>query len=343
MNNVQSQLSRFEAAVDAIVTGDAPTLRKLLHDDPSLARARSSREHRSTLLHYVSANGVEDVRQKTPGNIVEIATILLETDSDINAESEAYGGHSTTLELAATSYHPEVAGVQLALLELLIKRGAKIDGLDGRSTVNSCLHNGRGPAAEFLAGRGALLDLEGAAGVGRLDLVRSFFETNGVLKPTATQRQMLDGFAWACEFGRTQVVDFFLQRGLRADAKLSHGETGLHWAAFEAHIDVAKLLLANRADVDSIDDTYHGTPLGWALYAWGGSRKSEPYYAMVALLARAGARLESDWLEQSLVQNPAQNQNNDRQRAAEKVRSDPRMQAALRGEAPGAGPSGSVW
>ena len=39
---------------------------------PSCARARSTREHRSTLLHYVSANGVEDFRQKTPKNIVEI-------------------------------------------------------------------------------------------------------------------------------------------------------------------------------------------------------------------------------------------------------------------------------
>lgn len=55
--------SKFESAVDAIVNGDA--LKKLISEQPELVRARSTREHRSTLLHYVSANGVEDFRQKT--------------------------------------------------------------------------------------------------------------------------------------------------------------------------------------------------------------------------------------------------------------------------------------
>jgi DNA-binding GntR family transcriptional regulator len=59
-----SPVSNFEAAVDAIVAGDAATLRNLLHAHPELVRARSTREHRSTVLHYVSANGVEDFRQK---------------------------------------------------------------------------------------------------------------------------------------------------------------------------------------------------------------------------------------------------------------------------------------
>ena len=182
-----SPVSKFEAAVDAIVSGDAGTLAKLLHDNPELVRARSTREHRSTLLHYVSANGVEDFRQKTPKNIVEITKLLLNAGADVNAESDAYGGRSTTLGLTATSWHPENAGVQLPLMELLIDHGAIIDGPDGGSAVNGCLHNGRGEAAEFFASRGARLDLEGAAGVGRLDVVKSFFNDDGSLKPTATR------------------------------------------------------------------------------------------------------------------------------------------------------------
>src|SRR3982751_797969 len=59
----------FEAAVDAIVGGDATRLARLLHEHPALVRARSTRAHRATLLHYVSANGVEDFRQKMPPNI----------------------------------------------------------------------------------------------------------------------------------------------------------------------------------------------------------------------------------------------------------------------------------
>src|SRR5262249_60653811 len=55
-----SPVSAFEAAADAITNGDAQTLRTLLAERPGLVQERSTREHRSTLLHYVAANGVED-------------------------------------------------------------------------------------------------------------------------------------------------------------------------------------------------------------------------------------------------------------------------------------------
>src|SRR5215813_5864330 len=207
-----SPVSHFESAVDAIVSGNIVALEKRLSENPDLVRTRSTREHRSTLLHYVSANGVEDFRQKTPKNIVEITKVLLDAGADVNAESDAYGGRSTTLGLTATSCHPEEAGVQLPLMDLLIRYGAVIDGPDGGSAVNGCLHNGRGEAAEYFASRGAHLDLEGAAGVGRLDVVKSFFKDDGSLKSSATEQQKLDGFSWACEFGRTSIIDFLLQR-----------------------------------------------------------------------------------------------------------------------------------
>src|SRR5215813_7574887 len=222
LSHANSPVSRFEAAADAIINGDIATLRKLLRQDPDLVRERSMREHRSTLLHYVSANGVEDFRQKTPKNIVAITKLLLQAGADVNAESDAYGGRSTALGLTATSCHPQSAGVQIPLMELLIEHGAIIDGPDSGSGVNACLHNGRGQAAAFLADRGARLDLEGAAGAGRLDVVKSFFAEDGSLKPPATQKQLHDGFAWACEFGRTEVVDFLLQHGIELDAKLQH-------------------------------------------------------------------------------------------------------------------------
>ena len=316
----------FELVVDAIVNGDVSTLSKLLSDNPELVRARSTREHRSTLLHYVSANGVEDFRQKTPKNIVEIANLLLEAGADVNAESDAYGGRSTTLGLTATSCHPEEAGVQLPLMELLIERGAIIDGPDGGSAVVSCLRNGRGEAAEFLAKRGARLDLEGAAGVGRLDIVGSFFNEDGSLRPPATPKQMKDGFAWACEFGRTAVVDFLLEKGMEVDGKLPHnGQTGLHWAACGGHANTVKLLLERGAPVDAKDESFGGTPLGWALYAWGNAPDTveRGHYEAIALLIRAGARLDSQWFE---------GDDEDRQRTVRKLRRDPRMQAALRGE-----------
>ncbi|MBV9156187.1 MAG: hypothetical protein JO097_07980, partial [Acidobacteriaceae bacterium] len=75
MNDNYSELTlpEFEPAVDAVVTGDIPTLESLIHQHLDLARARSSRSHRATLLHYLGANGVEDERQKSPRNAVDVA------------------------------------------------------------------------------------------------------------------------------------------------------------------------------------------------------------------------------------------------------------------------------
>ena len=242
----------------------------------------------------------------------------------MNAESDAYNGRCTTLGLTATSCHPEKAGVQIPLMELLIERGAIIDGPDGYSGVNGCLRNGRGEAADFLANRGARLDLEGSAGVGRLDVVKSFFAGDGRLKPSATEGQMRDGFAWACEFGRISVVDFLLQRGMKVDARLRHGESGLHWAAYGGHSAIVKLLLDRGAPIDVKDDRYNGTPLDWALHGWAEPERAqrESYYEIVVLLARAGAKLDPGWLQNAENRYPI----------AEEIRSDPRMLAALRGE-----------
>ncbi len=311
-------VSQFEAAADAIVSGDRAALENLLRETPDLVRTRSTREHRSTLLHYVSANGIEDFRQRTPKNIVEIAEALLKAGADANAESDAYGGRSTPLGLTATSWHPENAGLQLPLMELLIAHGARIDAPDGGGVVNSCLRNGRGFAAEFLASRGARLDLEGAAGVGRIEVVRSFFADDGTLKAPATQQQLQDGFAWACEFGRTNEVDFLLQKGIDIRSISRHnGQTGLHWAAYGGYTDIVRLLLDHGAPTGRKDEIHGGTPLGWALHAWGNMAENQrvgrgSYYQVVALLVRAGAELDPRW----------------------RLPSDPRMRAALRGETP---------
>ena len=324
-----SPVSNFEAAAEAIVTGDVATLERLLREEPALIRARSTREHRAMLLHYVAANGVENYRQQTPSNAARIAEMLLEAGAEVDAEAEVYGGGCTTLGLVATSVHPERAGVQDALMQILIDHGAAIDYPGGAGNrhylVNGCLANGRPAAAEYLAARGARLDLEGAAGIGRLDLVKSFFNPGGTLKPTATDEQMRAGFAWACGYGRTAIVEFMLDQGMPLDAMLGHGQTGLHAAAIGGHADIVKLLLERHAPVNVIDKSYNGTPLSWALHGWGeapAGAARECYYEVVALLVRAGVTVNPRWF----ADDP------DRKPFADTLRADARMLAALRGE-----------
>ncbi|HEX7297312.1 MAG TPA: ankyrin repeat domain-containing protein [Pyrinomonadaceae bacterium] len=319
----KSEITKFERAADAIVSGDLVTLNQLLQKHPELIRARSARKHRSTLLHYVSANGIEDFRQKTPKNIIAITRRLLEAGADVNAESEAYGGRSTTFGLTATSCHPQDAGVQLPLLSLLIDHGAIIDGPDGGSAVKGALYNGSGEAAKYLAQRGAKLDLEGAAGVGRLDVVKTFFTEDGKLKRTATKQEMLNAFAWACQFGHVDVVEFLLERGVSINAALKHhGQTGLHWAAYGGHVAIVKLLLDRGASVHTKDPTFEGTPLQWALYEWRQlkGKKRQPYYAVVSTLVKAGANLDLELYEA----------NEEGSRVLEMFRSDSKMAVALR-------------
>jgi len=321
----RSPVSEFESAADAVITGDLPTLQHLLLNNPELIRTRSTRVHQSTLLHYVSANGVEDYRQKTPKNAVEIAKLLLNAGAEVDAENNPGGG--TTLGLVATSGPPAVAGVQIALLDALLEAGASPDGLPGGwNPLTAALANGRGYAAAFLARRGARVDLEGAAGVGRLDVVKNFFDREGKLKADATKEQLMSGFAWACEYGRTSVVDFLLQKGIGVDAKLRHDQqTGLHWAAYNGHLNTVQLLLERNASVNAIDESYELTPLGWALYGWNNpspESNRDGYYQVVAVLVAAGATL-----------SPAWENDEDRREAGEKARADPHMRAALGGVA----------
>jgi hypothetical protein len=326
---------QFESAVEAIIAGDVATLKRLLRDNPELVRARSTRAHRATLLHYVGANGVEGYRQKTPKNAVKVAEILLAAGAEVDADLD-YGSMrklyperigSTPLGMVATSVHPAVAGVQGKLLSILLEHGARVDGLPGGwNPLIAALHNGRGAAAAFLAEHGAHLDLEGAAGVGRLDAVKRFFKKDGSLKGRAVRAQMEAGFMWACDYGRTPVVAFLVQNGMDVGAQ-PHGESGLHGAAYGGHAGVVELLLKHCAPVDVKDARFAGTPLGWAIYGWCDPPPEADragYYEVVARLVAAGATVEPEWLADPDRGMPI----------GEKVRADRRMLAALGGQAP---------
>lgn len=299
-----SPAAQFEAAVEAIIDGDLETLERLLRANPALVRARSPRTHHSMLLHYVGSNGVEGFRQRTPKNIVRVAEVLLDAGADVNAMADMYGG-SDTLGLAATSIHPVTAGVQNELMAFLLARGASLEGDTGVAAwsklINACHANGRPTAAEFLAARAPGLDLEAAAGVGRLDIVETFFDVNGRLIVPVPEQQLRDAFTWACEYGRSEVVEFLLRRGVDVAARnpRHHQSTGLHWAAFCGHDETVAVLLRHGAPVNEKDASFDGTPLGWALYAWGGGGPypgESRYYDVVKQLVAAGATVAEQWL-----------------------------------------------
>lgn len=328
MARVNSAASVFEAAADAIVNGNAGTLGRLLADRPGLVRERSMREHHSTLLHYVSANGVENFRQKTPKNIVEITNLLLDAGAEVDAESDAYGGGCTALGLVATSVHPERAGVQIALLETLLDRGASLHlraGGNKHSIVHGCIANGQPVAAKFLADRGAPLDMESAAALEQLDVLQSHFDGGGV-DPIETNPQQIEAaFLYACGYGSLDAAQFLLKRGVDPMSCDKNGQTALHWACWRPEPEIVGLLLERGAAVDTRDTRFHATPLDTVLWTWNNASTEEARrrcYNAVALLVRAGAALDLDQWRDSRKYSAM----------LEQINSDWRMQAALRGE-----------
>jgi hypothetical protein len=341
----------WQRAERAVVKGDASTLDALLRDHGDVlrrgpvqstwcgglapdysngdARAIIAREHRFDSWDAFAAFVAASSDRSSPVARFEAAVDAVVTGdeatlADADARAEIYGG-SDTLGLVATSIHPATAGVQEELLALLLARGAPVGTARGTeawaSLINGCHANGRGKAARFLAERAPALDLEAAAGVGRLDVVETFFAPDGKLR-NATAQQMKDGFTWACEFGRAEVVDFLLRRGMGVSARLRHhGQTGLHWAACGGHADTVRLLLQRQAPVNARDEVFEGTPLGWALYAWAGapSPDRDSYYAVVDLLLAAGGTVEPEWLAEEKRGFPI----------ARMIGEDARMRAAL--------------
>lgn len=282
-----SLVPAFELAADAIAAGDTATLERLLRENPGLIRERSTRAHRATLLHYVGANGVEDYRQKTPKNAVEVLRVLLDAGAELDAVAGMYD-RDTALGLIATSVHPVRAGVQEALMEMLLAAGAEVDPAGGIGIVEACLANGRGRAAELLAARGARLDLETAAGVGQLDLVRTYFKGDCTLKGSATKQHLQSGLNWACEYGRTRVVEFLLANGADPSVADDHGQTPLHWAVIGGQIETTTTLLKRNAPLE-VKNVYGGTVLDQAVWSALHDELGIDHLPVIEALLAAGA------------------------------------------------------
>jgi hypothetical protein len=305
VSRARSPVQQFEVAVDAIVEGDLPRLESLLRDRPALVRARSTRVHRATLLHYVSANGVEDYRQKSPANATQIAERLLASGADVDAVGDMYGGDSTTMLLTVSSVHPARAGVQVAIVDTLVDHGAALNGLkDDGSPLMTALSFGYPDAAEALVRRGARIpNIIAAAALDREDLVRDWLGADGRVKPGAPlsalrwPRLPADArvhaewaLIWAAMHGRTAIVRLLVDRGVSLGAKDDQDFTPLHWASWNQHLDTMEVLIRAKAPLET-RNVYGGTVLDSTVYGAVHSAAPADYVPTLERLIAAGADL----------------------------------------------------
>lgn len=248
----------FETAVEAVLDGDVAALQSMLQRTPALARMRSARPHGATLLHYLAANGVEEERQRTPKNALDVARMLLDAGAEVDAVAEFYGDRHTTLGLLVSSAPPAEAGVQAPLAELLLDYGAA-----PQSAALTALTFGFAETAKVLVRRGAPVSLEVAAGLGRLDDVTR-------LLPDAEPRSRHVAFALAAQHGRVEIVKLLLDAGEDPNRYNPEGHhphsTPLHQAVWSGHLEVVRLLIDRGARLDLRDTVHSATPLEWAVY-----------------------------------------------------------------------------
>lgn len=254
----------FESAVEALVTGDEDALAAMLRQHPELVRARSTRRHHATLLHYVGANGVEGGRQRTPPNAVAMAGMLLEAGAEVDALADMYDQKCTTMSMLVSSCHPANAGLQIPLVETLLDHGAQLvgPGTNWQSAVLTALVFGYPETAVSLARRGPKTEnLVESAGLGDT-------ASTARLLPTAGSETRHKALALAAQLGQASVVRLLLDAGedpnrFNPEGFHSHS-TPLHQAALVGHSDVVRLLVERGARLDIRDKLFDGTPLGWA-------------------------------------------------------------------------------
>ena len=243
----------FDAAADAVVDGDEAALKALLSAHPDLIGARSGR-HGATLLHYISANGVEDDRQRTPANAVAITRLLLAAGADPNATADFYGAPMTTLGLLLSSGHPHRSGLQAQLSQVLLDAGA-----DGRDALVTALVYGYGDTAEILARRLPVDTLPVVAGLGRAAALDA-------LLPNASAGDRHRAAAMAAMYGHVAILERLAGEDFnRFNPKGFHGHaTPLHLAVWKGGEDMVRWLVEHGARTDTADTMHGGTALGWA-------------------------------------------------------------------------------
>jgi ankyrin repeat protein len=272
--------AKFYPAIATIKTGDVEKLKALVAADPSLATARSTVSH-PTLLQCFALEG------KGKPNARAMAEVLIDAGAELNEPL-----------IAAASINNR------AMAELLIDRGAAVDGTGGWSPLEEALYWNNRDVAALLLERGAKIqNIRIAAGLGRTDLIESYFNADGTLKPeagkinwpwrdpdtiaasnhdAAGQKSLSDrvnswsqdrqgiinnAFVYACMHGHINAAKLLLEKGAEINVipgGFDFAATGLHYAALNGHRAMAQFLLDHGAD-RSIKDTKVGsTAAGWA-------------------------------------------------------------------------------
>jgi ankyrin repeat protein len=220
-------------------------------------------------------------------NKIEMARILIDAAADLNGPLGACGS-CDNVELA----------------ELLLDSGAAIDGIGGWSPLEEALYWHSRSMIDLLVRRGvSVQNLRIAAGLGRTDLIETFFNADGSLKQKAgrinwpwgdlqviansnfneqgreqlasrfrswnNDRQSIlnNAFVYACMHGHIPAAQLLIDKGAQINTipgGFDYAGTGLHYASLNGYRSMVEWLIDHGANPRIKDERVGGTAAGWA-------------------------------------------------------------------------------
>ena len=250
----------FRAAVTALQQGDVSALARLLDDEPRLLSERilepdcyreasRSQYFRDPKLFWFIANN-PTLMKRMPDNIVEVAETMIARGVD-KADLDY------ALELVMTSLPAREQGLQIPLLERLMKAGATPTA---RAIDVTLAHRELAPIQALLQA-GHPMTAPIAAALGRTDRLE------GLLRE-ASAEEIQKVFGMAVINRQVEAARLALDAGADVNGLLpvhAHS-TALHQAAIDENIELMELLVARGARTDVADKLWSSTPLGWATH-----------------------------------------------------------------------------
>ncbi|HEV3040229.1 MAG TPA: ankyrin repeat domain-containing protein [Candidatus Angelobacter sp.] len=224
---------------------------------------------------------VEEILQASERGEVSKVRELIGLDRMLANSKGTYD--KSPLHWAAEKNHREIA-------ELLLTAGADINAelTWGMTPLQWAANMGSREVAEVLLAHGAQsqLNMWCAAGLGKQNVVESFWVSSNHLKPNAGQTRSRDlgngqwgkkqppesyeelvseAFYIAARNGHVSVAKFLLEKGADINCRGFFGAPGLHWAAINGHQAMVEFLVTHGANLNLRDQQFNATSLGWAL------------------------------------------------------------------------------
>jgi ankyrin repeat protein len=187
---------------------------------------------------------------------------------------------------------------------MLVDHSALVDAprSDGQTAYSLALRNGNAAVAEYLAQRGARTDavspvdqlMAACAAANEAEARQIVAAHPGIIATlTAEDRQLL---YTAVEQDNEASVRLMHSLGWSLTDESEWGGTPLHWAAWNARVNMVRVLLELGAPVNVRDSTYGSSPIAWTAHGSTNSGKGTDadYVAIAELLLDAGStRAES--------------------------------------------------